>query len=268
VNPPLQAFLGVARAGRIADGVLRTVVRSARPGVTVGDLDRLACSELARLDASPAMLGFTDPTAPGPFPLALSLCVNDEIAGASDPARLFQPGDLVTVDLVVQHRSWHADAAVSWVIPGAAQGPRAALADASRAVTAAGVQAIRPGSDWSTVARAMAAEAASRGVTLLRGFDGHTLGRTMHAPPRLPTHPDEVDRFPRVVLQPGMILTVEPVVGFKDPGCVRDGWLERTADGSDACFTEVTVAVGAPDRAGRADFLVLAGFLDPTTCMT
>lgn len=268
MNPHLQAFLGVARAGRIADEVLRAVVRSARPDVLVGDLDRLARSELARRSARPAMLGFTDAATPRPFPLALSLCLNDEIAGASDPARPLQPGDLATADLVVEYRGWHADAAVSWIIPGLPLAHRSSLAYASRAVTAAGVQAIRPGSDWSTVARAMAAEAARRGVNLLRGFDGHTLGPSMHALPRLATHPDEVDRFPRVVLQPGMILTVEPVVGFQDPGCVRDGWLDRTSDGSDACFTEVTVAVGAPGRAGRADFLVLAGFLDPTTCMT
>lgn len=268
MNPQLQAYLGVARAGRIADEVLRAVVRSARPGISVGDLDRLARSELARLGASPAMLDFTDATAPSPFPLGLSLTINDEIAGAIDPARILQPGDLATADLVVEHQGWHADAAVSWVIPGAAREPRATLAAASHAVTAAGVRAIRPGSDWSTVARAMAAEAARRGVTLLRGFDGHTLGRTMHAPPRLPTHPEEGDLFPRVILQSGMILTVEPVVGFQDPGCVRDGWMERTADGSDACFTEVTVAVGTPHRARSADFLVLAGFLDPRTCMT
>lgn len=268
MSPHLQAFLGVARAGRITDRVLRAVVHAARPGVTVGDLDLLARTELARLNASPAMLGYTDAAADAPFPCALSLCLNDEITGATDPDRILQPGDLVTADLVVEHRGWHADAAVSWVIPGAARSPRTALAHASRAVTAAGVRAIRPGSDWTTVVRAMAAEADRLGVTLLRGFDGHTLGRTMHAPPRLPTHPDEVDRFPRVTLQPGMILTVEPVVGFQDPGCVRDGWLERTADGSDACFTEVTVAVGAPGRPRTADVLFLAGFLDPTTCMT
>jgi methionyl aminopeptidase len=268
VNPQLQAFLGVARAGRIANSVLRAIVRSARPGVSVTDLDRLVRTELARLDARPAMLGYTDAAAAGPFPLALSLCFNDQIAGATDPDRPLRPGDLTTADLVVEHRGWHADAAVSWVIPGHAHSPRTSLADASRTVTAAGVRAIHPGAEWSSVVHAMADEASRRGVTILKGFDGHALGRTMHAPPRLSTHPGELDRFPRVVLHPGMLLTVEPVVAHRDPGCVRDGWLERTADGSDACFTEVTVAVGALGRARSADCLVLAGFLDPPPCMT
>jgi methionyl aminopeptidase len=268
LNPHLESFLGVARAGRIADEVLRSVVRSARPGVTVGDLDRLARSELSRRDARPAMLGYTDAVALVPFSHALSLCFNEQIAGASDPGRILLPGDLATADLVVEHHGWHADTAVSWVIPGLTHPPRVALAEASRAVTAAGVRAIRPGSDWCSIVQSMATEAARLGVTLLQGFDGHALGRTMHAPPRLPTHPDEVDRFPCVLLEPGMILTIEPVIARRDPGCVRNAWLERTSDGSDACFTEVTVAVGAPRRSRSADFLVLAGFLDPTTCMT
>ncbi len=265
----LSAFLGVARAGRIADSVLRAVVRAARSGVPVADLDRLVRAELTRSGARPAMLGHADPTAPAPFPLALSLCINDEISGACDPERTLRPGDLATADLVVEHRGWHADAAVSWVVPGRLDESRSALAEASRAVTAAGVRAIRPGADWSSAVLAMSAEATRRGVAILKGFDAHAIGRAMHAPPRLPTHPDELDRFPRVTLRPGMILTIEPVVARRDPGCVRDGWLECTADGSDACFTEVTVAVGASAGAcSRKGGRVLAGFLDCKFCMT
>ncbi len=275
MSPELAAFLGVARAGRIADSVLRAVVHAARPGVRVTDLDRLARMELAGFGARPAMLGYADTTAPAPFPLALSLCLNGEISGACDPQRILMPGDLATADLVVEYRGWHADAAVSWVVPGRADERRAALAEASRAVTAAGVRAIRPGEwgrggqgDWSSVVHAMSGEASRLGVTILKGFDAHAIGRTMHAPPRLPAHPDELDGFPDVTLRPGMVFTIEPVVAWHDPGFVRNGWLERTVDGSDACFTEVTVGVtrGVGGRKGRVG--VLAGFLDGTFCMT
>ncbi len=264
----LAEFLGVARAGRVLNDVLRLVTASARPGVTVGEVDRLARVHLARAGARSAMLGYTDDLANAPFLLALALSLNDEITGASDPARIIRPGDLATADLAIERVGWHADAAVSWVIPGADRPDRLRLARASCAVTTAGVRAIRPGTAWDAVVGSMAAEAGRWGVSLLRGFDGHAVGRSMHAPPRLPTHPDEVHRFPTVRLEPGMVFTVEPVVGFRDPGCRRSGWLDRTADGSDACFTEVTVAMGGGKRARRADARVLAGFLDPISCMT
>jgi methionyl aminopeptidase len=273
-DPATARLLGVARAGRIVDQVLTAVHAAARPGVVVGDLDRLARSELARLDARPAMLGFRDALAEEPFPAALSVCVNDEISGASNPARRLEPGDLVTADLAAEHRGWHADAARTWVIPGgdpAAADRRSRLARASAEVTRAGLAAVRPGGDWSDAVGAMAARAAGLGVATLRGFHGHALGRSMHAPPRLPNHPADLAEAPPVTLEPGLAFTIEPVVGWTDSGYTRDGWLDRTADGSDACFTEITVVVGGragrparadPDRPGRG-VLVVSGISWP-----
>lgn len=260
----MPALLGVRRAGRIADAALAAVRAAAAPGVRAGELDRLARAVLDKAGARPAMLGYRDDLADGPFPAAVSICINDEISGASDPSRVLSPGDLITADLVCEHLGWHADAARTWVLPGAAP-ERARLADGSRRVTLAGVRAARHGIAWSTVVGAMASEAARLGVVLLRGFHAHGIGRAMHQPPALALHPSDLADEQQALLA-GQILTIEPVVAHAGDdlkkGFVRSGWLDRTPDGSDACFTEATIGVG------RLQSAVLAGVLDRDLDMT
>lgn len=254
-RPADDPALGVARAGRLIDRTLCLVRSAATPGTTVGRLDHLTRHELARSHAIPSMLGFRDAHSPHPFPAALSVCINETISGDSDPARILQPGDLVTADLALGFNGWHADAALTWVVPGAPASARRALSTAARSVTLAGVRAALPETPWVRVVHAMSDEARRLGVALFRGYDAHGVGVSMHVSPRLPTHPDDLHRLepPGLCLKPGMSFTVEPVVGFRETEVVRHGWLDRTADGSDACFAEMTVLIG------RRGNLVLAG---------
>lgn len=260
----VETLLGVRRAGRIADRALQAVRSAAAPGVTVAELDRVVRGVLAASDARSAMLGYMDEPAGSPFPGALSININDDIAGAFEPGRALAPGDLVTADLACEHRGWHADAAVTWAMPGA-DPRRIALAAASRRVTLAGVAACRHGVPWSAVVGAMADEAARLGVVLLRGFFAHGVGRAMHQPPSLALRPADPPG-PGPVLGAGLAITIEPVVAWRAPegeaGFVRAGWLDRTPDGSDACFTEATVGIG------RTRSAVLAGALDRVVGMT
>jgi methionyl aminopeptidase len=250
--PHTGAWLGVARTGRIVDRVLARLRDAALPGVTTGRLDQLARAALANAGASPSMLGYTDPSSERPFPAAIAVAINDRITGSGDPDARLAPGDLVTLDLVAHRNGWHADAAVSFVVPGGGDDPdlaasRRALAAAASAVTRAGIEALRPNRPWAEAVTAMARAAQDLGVAVLRGFDGHAIGPAMHAPPRLPNHPADLagpDEPGGPVIRTGMILAIEPVVARLDPGFVRDAWEDRTADGSDACFAEATVIVG------------------------
>jgi len=237
-------YLGIARAGEAVDHVLCAVGLAVHPGVTVGELDAIAGETLARLGARSSMKGHSDGQDGGAFPLSLSVCVNDEISGASDPGRVLERGDLVTTDLAASLDGWHADAAHSWCIGGASADPRrAALAAASRSVAQAGVMFLNKGQSWQGALDLMHRAAQRHGVVMLDGFFGHGIGRAMHTEPALPCHGAGLDSAGTEQLARGQAITIEPVVAWADTGFVRDGWLDRTADGSDACFTEVTVVL-------------------------
>ena len=156
-SPSAANLHGVARAGRLADSVLIAVRRHAAPGHAVGDLDRLASELLARHGADSAMLGHEDGFGGGRFPASIAVCINDEIMGASGPDRVLNPGDLITADLAVRCRGWHADAARTWTLPGPTPPEHARLAKAARAACVAGVRAARPGVPWSAITDAISA---------------------------------------------------------------------------------------------------------------
>lgn len=254
-HPAPDPVRGVLLAGRILDRTLRAVRESAIPGSTVGHLDALARHHIAQAGGIPALLGYLDPLAVAPFPAAISLAINSQIAGSWEPPRALCPGDLVTADLAVRLGDWHADAAVSWTVPGPTPSDRARLAVASRQVTRAALEACAPGQPWAEVVRAIHAAAAAEAVHLLPGFFAHGIGRALHQPPSLPLHRRDLHRLdhPGLTLERGMIITLEPVVSLARTVRVREGWLDRTADGSDACYTEVTAVIG------RRKARVLAG---------
>lgn len=254
-HPAPDPVRGVLLAGRILDRTLRAVRESAIPGSTVGHLDALARHHIAQAGGFPALLGHLDSLADSPFPAAISMAINNQIAGPWEPGRALCAGDLVTADLAVRFRDWHADAAVSWTVPGPTPPDRARLAMASRQVTRAALEACVPGQPWAEVVRAIHAAAAVGAVHLLPGFFAHGIGRVLHQPPSLPLHRRDLHRLdpPDLTLERGMIITLEPVVSLARTVRVREGWLDRTADGSDACYTEVTAVIG------RRKARVLAG---------
>ena len=84
--------------------------------------------------------------------------------------------------------------------------------------------------------------AAKEGCSVVREFGGHGIGRAMHLPP----HVSYVGRRGTGLrLQPGMAITIEPMINLGRPEVrvLGDGWTAVTADGSLSAQFEHTVLV-------------------------
>lgn len=86
-----------------------------------------------------------------------------------------------------------------------------------------------------------------RGFSVVRGLDGHGIGRTIHEEPRIP---NVYDPIARRKLNRGLVLAVEPMVTSGSGRVVEaaDGWTVLTADGAPSAPFEQTIIVmdGAP----------------------
>src|SRR5262249_50690838 len=82
------------------------------------------------------------------------------------------------------------------------------------------------------------------GFSVVRDFVGHGIGREFHEPP-------EVKHYGRpgegLVLEPGMIFTIEPMInaGRAEVKILADGWTTVTRDRSASAQFEHTVGVSA-----------------------
>jgi methionyl aminopeptidase len=228
---------GLRRAGRVVAVVLRELRRRVQPGVTTGELDRLAGRVFARHGARSAPKLVYD------APCEVFISVDDEaVHGVPGPGRL-RRGDLVKIDVTAELDGFYADACVT--VPVGPVSPRARrLVAAADTALARGLAAAVDGAPVRAIGEAVATEAAARGVAVLADLGGHGIGRTIHEPPSVPNAPELADE---TRLHAGLVITVEPILGAGGPeiraGGSGNGWTIRTADGALAAHTEHTIVV-------------------------
>jgi methionyl aminopeptidase len=229
----------MAEAGRIVAAVHEVLRAALRAGLSTLDLDALAEAEVRRHGATPSFKGYRG------FPATLCVSVNDEVVhGIPSAGRVLAEGDVCKVDLGAVVDGYHADAAVTWVVGGAAPDGVRGLVDGTYAALWAGLRAALPGNRVGDVAAAVQEAARTRGLGIVREFTGHGVGRALHEEPAVPNL-GTPGRGPR--LEPGVVIAVEPMLVLGDPAVALcdDGWTAVTRDGSLAAHWEHTVAVTA-----------------------
>jgi len=119
------------------------------------------------------------------------------------------------------------------------------LVDVTRNALSLAVSMCRPGEKWSTVARAVQNYVESQGLSVVREFVGHGIGLDMHEDPKIPNFVSRELEVRDIVLQPGMVLAVEPMVNLGGPAVeyAADGWTVVTSDRRASAHFEHTVAV-------------------------
>jgi methionyl aminopeptidase len=223
------------RAGRVVAEMHEVCRDAIRPGVSTAELDALARDVLDRRGATSNFLGY------GGFPAVVCASVNDEVVHGIPGERRLEDGDIVSIDCGAVVEGWHGDAAFT-VAVGEASADDERLIDVARRSLEAAIDQVRPGRTLGDVGHAIETVVRDGGFTLLEDHCGHGIGRAMHeAPDVLNTgRPGE-----GLVLEPGMVLAIEPMVcaGRPDYRVLDDGWTVVTADSARGAHWEHTVAV-------------------------
>src|SRR5438132_12524409 len=94
-------------AGRIVAAMLATTRDAVKPGVTTGDLDRIAARVLARAGAKSSFLGYYG------YPATICTSVNEQIVHGILGKRKLREGDIIGIDAGAIVDGWHADAAIT-----------------------------------------------------------------------------------------------------------------------------------------------------------
>jgi methionyl aminopeptidase len=235
IRKSAQELERMARAGRVVAETHALVGEHVRPGVTTGELDRLAEEFIRSRGGVPTFLGYRG------FPASLCLSPNDMVVhGIPGPYRLEQ-GDILSVDVGVTLDGFVADAAYTHPV-GDVSSDATRLLEVGQEALAAAVSQARPGNRLSDISHAVQAVTEDAGYSVIRSLVGHGVGRSMHEDPQIPNF-GEAGKGP--LLQPGMTLAIEPMINAGGPEVVLhdDHWSISTEDGSLSCHFEHTVAV-------------------------
>ena len=208
------------------------------PGVSTGDLDRLAERLVREGGAVPAFKGYRG------FPATLCTSVNEQVVhGIPSATRKLVDGDIVSIDVGVKLNGFYGDSAVT-VPVGRISEARARLLQVTRESLDRAIAQVKVGGRLSDIGHAVQTWVEMHGFSIVREFVGHGIGEKLHEEPQIPNY-GLPGRGPR--LEAGMVLAIEPMVaqGRPETKVLADGWTAVTKDGSAAAHFEHTVAVSA-----------------------
>ena len=230
-----EAFAAMRRAGRLVAECLDMLVPEVKPGVLTNRIDRLVFEFAMDHGAFPATLmyrGYTKSTCTS---------VNHVVCHGIPNDKPLKEGDIVNIDVTLIVDGWHGDSSRMYAVGPI---PRRAerLIDVTFDAMMRGIAAIRPGGTAGDIGAAIENFVEQHNMSVVRDFCGHGVGRLFHDEPNI-VHVGRPGEG--IVLKPGMLFTVEPMINLGRPHVkvLSDGWTAVTRDRSLSAQFEHTVGV-------------------------
>lgn len=250
-------FAGMRTAGRVAAEILDAVGPLVKPGATTAQIEDFICTWIERAGAVSATIGYKGYAhascisvnhvvchgIPGaPIPKSGTETISKDLEKRRSDDRLFD-GDILNIDVTVIVDGWFGDTSRMYVA-GHADAKAQQLIEVTHDALMAGIAAVKPGNTFGDIGHAIQALAEAKGMSIVRDFCGHGLGRVFHAAPNV-LHYGRAGSG--AVLEEGMFFTIEPMVNLGRPETMilKDDWTAVTRDRKLSAQYEHSVGVTA-----------------------
>lgn len=221
-----KEIAGCREAGRVNRAVLDAVAREIAVGMSTGEIDDIVMRETRALGGTPACLGYEG------FPRAVCTSVNDVVChGIPSHDQILHEGDIVNVDCTTIYGGYFGDASRMFTFGPISEEASRLVETTKEAVECAVSHLVPYQTHLSDIGYYINTLARSRGFRVVREIGGHGVGLAMHEDPYV-CHTGFWGKG--MVLLPGMIFTIEPMINagmaqfYVDD---KDGWTVRTVDG-------------------------------------
>ncbi|MEA3441883.1 MAG: type I methionyl aminopeptidase [Chloroflexota bacterium] len=233
-----QEIESMRQCGKIWAAVMDRLRKEIKAGIKTLYLDDIAAAEINKRGAQPSFKNYQG------FPANLCVSVNDEIVHGIPGERILHEGDIVSLDLGVKFKGFHADAAVT-VGVGEISQENKELITVTKESLKAGIAQAKCGAHVGDISSAIQDYVESRGFSVVREYTGHGVGRNLHEDPQIPNF-----AFGKgSLLRKGMTLAIEPMVnrGSWHTKLAPNQWTVLTADGSSSAHFEHTIVIDADE---------------------
>jgi methionyl aminopeptidase len=230
-----DAFAGMHRAGELVAECLDMLVDEVRPGVTTDHLDQLVLEFALDRGALPATLMYRG------YRKSICTSINHVVCHGTPNEKPLKEGDILNIDVTLIVDGWHGDSSRMYAVGPI---PRRAerLIDVTYEALMRGIAAVRAGGTTGDIGAAIQSYVEPQHMSVVRDFCGHGVGRLFHDEPNI-VHVGRPGEG--IVLKPGMVFTVEPMINLGRPHVkvLSDGWTAVTRDRSLSAQFEHTVGV-------------------------
>lgn len=226
---------GIREAGRINSLILDKVAENIKAGMTTEEIDKIVFDETKRLGGRPAPLGYCG------FPKSVCTSVNSVVChGIPSKKQVLKAGDIVNVDCTTEVNGFYGDASRMFIIGDASEEAKKLVRVTKECLDFA-VSKLTPFMNVGDIGHYVNKMARANGFSVVKELGGHGVGLAMHEDPFV-NHTAKLGTG--MVLAPGMVFTIEPMINAGRASVyidADDGWTVRTQDGSLSAQWEYTI---------------------------
>lgn len=215
----------IKESAKINNAVLDLVAKEIKEGMTTDDIDKIVHDFTVSQGAIPAPLGY------GGFPKSVCTSINSEIChGIPSKDVIIKDGDIINVDVSTIYNGYYSDASRMFMIGNVSEEAKR-LVEVTKECLYKGIEAVKPWEHIGAIGSAIQEHAEKNGYSVVRDFGGHGIGLKFHEDPFV-FHIGKKNEG--MILVPGMIFTIEPMINQGDYELYIDAeneWTAYTDDG-------------------------------------
>lgn len=228
---------GIRESGKVNIAVLDYVAEHIQIGMSTEEIDRMVAERTKELGGIAAPLNFEG------YPKSVCTSINEEVChGIPSKDIILKDGDIVNIDVSTIYKDYFSDSSRMFCLGNVSPEKQKLVNDTKEAVQV-GLSYVKPWHRIGEMGNAIYEFAKEHGYSVVREVGGHGVGIEFHEEPFVSySCPKESG----VLMTPGMVFTIEPMINLGRSDIVMDdenGWTIYTEDGMPSAQWEVTVAV-------------------------
>ena len=227
----------IKKSADLNTAVLDHIATHIHAGMSTAEIDRLVYDYTVEHGGIPAPLHYQS------FPKSVCTSINNVIChGIPDENEILVEGDIVNVDVSTILNGYFSDASRMFTIGNIS--PKAEkLVRVTRECVELGLKAAKPWGHLGDIAYAINTHARANGYSVVEEIGGHGIGLAFHEEPFVSY---VTPKGSEMVLVPGMIFTIEPMINEGGPDFYIDednGWTVYTDDDGLSAQVEYMVLI-------------------------
>ena len=227
----------IKKSAELNTAVLDHVAAHIHAGMSTAEIDKLVYDFTTEHGGIPAPLNYEG------FPKSVCTSINNVIChGIPSENEILIDGDIINVDVSTILNGYFSDSSRMFCI-GEVSPEKKKLVQVTKECVELGLKEVKPWGFLGDMGQAVHDHAFSNGYTVVREIGGHGVGLEFHEEPWVGYNSR---RGQEMLMVPGMIFTIEPMVNMGQPDIYVDSdndWEVYTDDGLPSAQWEIMVLV-------------------------
>lgn len=227
----------IRKSAEINVKILDYVAEHIKEGISTAEIDKWVYDITTKEGAIPAPLGYEG------FPKSVCTSINNVVChGIPDENEILEEGDIINVDVSTILNGYYSDASRMFTI-GELSPEAERIVRVTKECVELGLKEAKPWGHLGDIAYAINSHARANGYSVVEEIGGHGIGLDFHEEPFVSY---VTPKGSEMVLVPGMIFTIEPMINEGSPDFFIDeenDWTVYTIDDGLSAQVEYMVLI-------------------------